>query len=88
MSRQSTGLSRNEKRAQRSPPSSRQLLCTRKDAAELLRCSVSTVVRLEHQGTLKPLRLTRSPSSQIYLRMEDILALVEQRVEGEDEEDA
>ena len=75
MSRQSTGLSRAEKRGQRSP-STKQLLCTRRDAAEMLRCSVSTVVRLEHEGKLQALRLaarSRDPSRRLH-RLREIKA--------------
>ena len=57
-------------------PSSR-LLYTRRQVAELLGdCDISTIRRLERDGSLKPIRLSRSKSGMVFFRAEDVHALV------------
>jgi hypothetical protein len=51
------------------------ILCTRADAARLLACSVSTIIRLQREGWLSGLRLSNRPNGQFYFRRADILAL-------------
>lgn len=55
------------------------LLYSRKEAARLLgNVSIATIIRLEQQGRLKPIRLSRSPSAQIFFKASDLIALVEE----------
>ena len=61
-----------------------QLLFTRAQVARLLGCSTATVIRLQGEGRLKPIRLLRSPTSQVYFRREDVLALT--RAQGGDDD--
>lgn len=54
-----------------------RLLYTRKQACELLGgISRFTLLRLEAENRLRPVRLTRSPTSQVYYTREDLLGLV------------
>jgi excisionase family DNA binding protein len=55
----------------------RRLLLTRVHVAELLGCSTSTVIRLQREGRLRGVRLSRRPTGQVYFKLEDVLALVE-----------
>ena len=61
------------------PPnlSSSPLLVSRRDAADALGgVSVATLIRLEKQGVLKPVRLNKNSSTaQVFYRGEDINAL-------------
>lgn len=54
-----------------------QLLFTRKQVAALIGASTMTVFRLEKQGRLHGIRLTNKPSSQVFFRREEVMALVE-----------
>lgn len=59
MPNSSTALSRHERKGLRGrkaakAPSPNSLLFTRKQTAELLNCSVATVIRLENAGRLDP----------------------------------
>jgi hypothetical protein len=59
------------------------LLYSRRDAAHLLSCSVDTLIRLERQGDLSPIRINKkSPTASVYYRREQLLALA--RVEADD----
>jgi hypothetical protein len=56
-----------------------RLLYTRKQARELLGgISVFTLIRLEREGRLKPIRLSRSPTSQAYYVHDDLIALIDE----------
>lgn len=75
MSQHSTGRSDIE-RGKRTP-SARQLLYTRAQTAELLgNVSLATIRRLENEGLLKPVRLSRSPTAMVFFRASDVEALV------------
>jgi len=54
-----------------------QILFTRAQVARLIGASVATVVRLERDGRLKPVRLTSRSTGQVYFRRADVLALAE-----------
>jgi phage terminase Nu1 subunit (DNA packaging protein) len=57
-----------------------RLLFTRRQVAELFGgVSIATVKRLEASGALKPLRLSRSPSAEVFYRAEDVISFVEER---------
>jgi hypothetical protein len=52
------------------------LLYSRRDAAHLLSCSVETLIRLERQGDLNPIRINKkSPTASVYYRREELLKL-------------
>lgn len=56
-----------------------RLLLTRRQVAEMLGgVSVETVRRLEDEGRLKPIRLSRSPTAQVFFKAADVHALVEE----------
>ncbi len=55
-----------------------QWLFTRAQVAKLLGCSKATVIRLQREGRLSSVRLTQKPTSQVYFRREEILALVKE----------
>jgi hypothetical protein len=77
MSVQSTALSKAEKKRNRASTPSR-LLYTREQAADLLGgVSVHTIRRLEAQGRLRRVRLTKSPSAMVFIPAEDVHALVD-----------
>lgn len=44
----------------------KQLLYSRADTAHVLGTSVATVIRLEEEGVLKVIRLSRSPTAKAY----------------------
>lgn len=54
-----------------------QLLVTRTQAAQLLACSVATVIRLEANGDLPAVRINRKPNSKVYYRRSDVWALAQ-----------
>jgi DNA-binding transcriptional MerR regulator len=59
-----------------------RLLYTRRQVAELLGgCDVSTVRRLEKQGRLKAVRLTKSATGMVYFRADDVIALVAEAIQ-------
>jgi hypothetical protein len=63
-------------RAKRGHAPQRSLLYTRQQTAELLSCSVMTVIRLEARGVLKGLRLNLdSDKGRVYHRADDVHAL-------------
>lgn len=51
------------------------LLVTRAQAARLLSCSTSTIVRLEAAGRLKAVKLTNSENGLAFYRVEDVRRL-------------
>jgi hypothetical protein len=62
------------------PPVQPPLLVSRREAARLLSCDVSTIRRLERDGELTPIRLNkRSKWGRVYFENEEILALVRSR---------
>jgi hypothetical protein len=63
---------------QRSKFAERPLLYTRRQIARLYGTSVSTIIRLDAEGVLgDPVRLTRKPTSQVFYKAENVLALVD-----------
>ena len=57
---------------------SERLLVSRRRAAELLGCSIATVIRLEKSGILLRVRLNKNaPSGKAYYRLGDIMGLVQ-----------
>jgi DNA-binding transcriptional MerR regulator len=55
-------------------------LVTRKQVATLFgRIHVATIIRLEREGLLKPIRLRRSPTAQVFYRAADVRSLIEKR---------
>lgn len=56
------------------PP--RQILFSRRSAAELLNTSIDTIKRLEKLGRLTPVRLTGAKSS-VFLRADELFALAQ-----------
>ena len=56
---------------------SARLLYTREQVGELFGgVSIATVRRLEREGKLKPVRLSRSPTGMVFFRKADVLALI------------
>ena len=55
-----------------------QILLTRAQVARLIGVSVGTVIRLQREGLLKPVRLTSKPTSMVHFKRKDVLAFVEQ----------
>jgi hypothetical protein len=60
-----------------------QLLYSREQAAELLGgVSGNYIRRLEQQGRLRPIRLSRSPTGMVFFRASDLQALIEEAAEA------
>jgi hypothetical protein len=78
VSRQSTGLSKAEKRGTNSQLADEQLLFNRRQVADLLGCGVSYIQALEKSGRLQGLRLSRSPTAMVFFRRADLLKLIEE----------
>ena len=57
-----------------------KLLFTRRQSADALSCSISTIVRLEREGQLSKVRL-RGKTGQVHNIVEEVEALVAARVE-------
>ena len=56
-----------------------RLLYTREQTAELLGgVSISTIRRLEREKRLKPIRLSLSPTGQVFHQASDVHALIEE----------
>lgn len=55
------------------------LLYTRFQASKLLGCSVSTIIRLEKEGSLRGFRLGARQTGQIYHRQDEIMRLIDRR---------
>jgi hypothetical protein len=54
------------------------LLVSRKQAAAMLGgVDISTIRRLEQEGRLRPVRLSRSAAGQVFFRIGDVRALAE-----------
>jgi hypothetical protein len=61
----------------------RQLLFSREQVAQMLGgISIATVRRLEHEGRLKPVRLSRSPTAMVFFRASDVDALIDEAADG------
>lgn len=58
-------------------PEQQQLLFTRAQVARLLGCSTSTIIRLQNEGRLTPIRLMRKPTSAVYFKRDEVLALAQ-----------
>lgn len=59
-------------------PELQQLLYSREQVARLLGYrSIASIIRLERQGVLRPVRISRSPTGQVFYRAADIHQLVE-----------
>lgn len=57
--------------------SSPRLLYSREQVAEMLGgVSIATVRRLEREGRLKPVRLSRSPTAMVFFRASNVQALI------------
>jgi hypothetical protein len=55
-----------------------KLIVSRTEAAEMLGgVSTLTLIRLEHAGRLKPIRLTRRASGKVFYSFPEILALAQ-----------
>ncbi|MGE5305424.1 MAG: hypothetical protein ACM3TN_19110 [Alphaproteobacteria bacterium] len=76
MSQQSTGASKHERhRASRSNKIER-LLVDRNDAAEMLGgISVASLIRLEHQKVLTPIKPTRNQLGKTFYNIDEVRAL-------------
>ena len=59
----------------------RPLLVLRKDAAKLLACSISKLIKLEQAGRLTPIKLTGSANSIVHYKVEEVEALASGRAE-------
>ena len=55
-----------------------RLLVTRADAAAMLGCSTSTIIRLQREGRLRGVRLSRRPTGQVYFSREQVFRLVKE----------
>jgi hypothetical protein len=75
MSQRSTGLSKHERGKGHVPL--RVLLYTRQQVADLLSCSVMTVIRMEQRGVLQGLRLNPTDKARVYFRASDVHTLVD-----------
>ncbi len=63
---------------QHSPsPNPNQLLYSRKQAAQILDCSVATLVRAEKTARLRPVKLGAGPNASTYYRVVDIEQLAQ-----------
>ena len=52
--------------------SPQQLLISRQDAARKLGCCAMTLTRLEKDGVLTPIRLSRKPTGRVFYRVSQI----------------
>jgi hypothetical protein len=66
-------------RVRRNPTALHPLLLTRRQVAELLSLSVMSVIRLEQQGRLQPIKLTHAQNAKTYYRAADVYAMVGER---------
>ncbi len=56
-----------------------RLLHTREQVAEMLGgVSIATIRRLEREGRLKAIRLSRSPTAMVFFRAADVEAMIEE----------
>lgn len=62
-----------------------KLTIDRRGTAEALSCGVQTVLELERQGILTPLKLTGGKSAQTYYAFRQVEGLVEQRMREAEE---
>jgi hypothetical protein len=63
-------------RKRRDQPPVYPLIVPRRQAAQLLSVSVSTLIRMEQAGTLSPLKLSPSDNGVVFYRVADIEALI------------
>jgi hypothetical protein len=75
-----TGLSKEEKRG--SLGDDAQLLYTRRQVAALYGTTVAYIQNLEKIGKLKPLRLSRSSTAQVFFTRANVLAVIEEASHG------
>ena len=59
------------------PTQPHKVLCTRREAAEMLGRSVDTVKRFERAGKLKPVRLGSAKNAVVSIRISEVIALIE-----------
>ena len=59
------------------PTQAHKVLCTRREAAEMLGRSVDTVKRFERAGKLKPVRLGAAKNAVVSIRISEVIALIE-----------
>jgi hypothetical protein len=58
------------------PPAPGSLLCDRNQARLILGgCSYSTILVLEEENKLTPLKLTDAPKAKVFLRVAEVIAL-------------
>jgi hypothetical protein len=50
-----------------------RVLVTRRSAKRLLDCSTATVIRLEQDGLLVPIKLSRKPTSKVRYELANVL---------------
>lgn len=63
----------------KAPNSTQQLLVSRAEAARILgNCSTATIIRLQKDGRLRPVRLNpRKPTAQVYYPAEQVQAIAQ-----------
>lgn len=59
------------------PSQPHKVLCTRREAAEMLGRSIDTVKRFERAGKLKPVRLGSAKNAVVSIRISEVIALIE-----------
>lgn len=59
------------------PAQPHKVLCTRREAAEMLGRSIDTVKRFERAGKLKPVRLGSAKNAVVSIRISEVIALIE-----------
>ncbi len=60
------------------PSQPHKVLCTRREAAEMLGRSIDTVKRFERAGKLKPVRLSGDAKNAVVsIRISEVIALIE-----------
>lgn len=60
------------------PTQPHKVLCTRREAAEMLGRSVDTVKRFERAGKLKPVRLGSARNAVVSIRISEVVKLIEE----------
>jgi len=67
----------NSKLSDKPQRAAERLLFSREQTAEVLGgVSIATIRRLEREGRLKPIRLSRSPTAMVFFRASDVQALI------------
>jgi hypothetical protein len=75
-------MPRQQSPTDRSTESELQLLYTRRQAAALYGTSVQYIQGLEKIGKLKPLRLSRSATGQVFFTRQNLLSVIEEASHG------